>query len=64
MELGPVVQALQATLSHQLRKQAEEKLAQVRFFLQLNLSILSGFLFFVDLQNNWFRPMSCADHSQ
>jgi hypothetical protein len=63
MELGPVVEALQATLSHQLRKQAEEKLAQVRFFLQLNFSIPSGF-FFVDLQNNWFRPMSCADHSQ
>jgi hypothetical protein len=32
MELGPVVEALQATLSHQLRKQAEDKLAQVRFF--------------------------------
>ena len=29
MELGPVIEALQATLSHQLRKQAEEKLAQV-----------------------------------
>ncbi len=34
MELGPVIEALQATLSHQIRKQAEEKLAQVlRFFI-------------------------------
>jgi hypothetical protein len=32
MELAPVVEALQATLSPQLRKQAEEKLAQVPFF--------------------------------
>lgn len=32
MDLGPVVEALQATLSPQLRKQAEEKLSQVHFF--------------------------------
>jgi len=29
MNLAPVVEALQATLSPQLRKQAEEKLTQV-----------------------------------
>ena len=61
MELGPVVEALQATLSHQLRKQAEEKLAQVQFFFVFEISIPSDF---VDLQNNGLCPMSCADHSQ
>ena len=32
MDLAPVVETLQATLSPQLRKPAEEKLAQVFFF--------------------------------
>ena len=32
MDLRPVIEALQATLSPQLRKQAEEKLTQVLFF--------------------------------
>jgi hypothetical protein len=38
MELAPVVEALQATLSPQLRKQAEEKLAQVHLFESLYLT--------------------------
>jgi hypothetical protein len=61
MELGPVVEALQATLSHQLRKQAEDKLAQVRFFSRSKYQYPR---FCLDLQNNRFCPMSRADHSQ
>lgn len=35
MDLVPVIEALQATLSPQLRQQAEEKLAEVRSFLSI-----------------------------
>jgi hypothetical protein len=31
MDLAPVIEALQATLAPQMRKQAEEKLAEVRY---------------------------------
>jgi hypothetical protein len=34
MDLTPVIEALQATLAPQIRKQAEEKLAEVRYFFQ------------------------------
>jgi len=39
MDLAPVIEALQATLSPQHRKQAEEKLAQVYFLFSKNIQI-------------------------
>jgi len=37
MDLGPVVEALKATLSPQLRKQAEENLVQVVFLSEIEI---------------------------
>jgi hypothetical protein len=34
MDLAPVIETLQATLAPQMRKQAEEKLAEVCYFFQ------------------------------
>jgi len=62
MDLAPVIEALQATLSPQHRKQAEEKLAQVYFLFSKKKFKFNTF--FLDLQNNGFCPMSCADYSQ
>jgi hypothetical protein len=61
MDLTPVIEALQATLAPHIRKQAEEKLAEVR-------CIISNLIFnkdsFVVLQNIRFYPMSCSNYSQ
>jgi hypothetical protein len=43
MDLAPVIEALQATLSPQHRKQAEEKLAQVHFLSTKNSNSIHCF---------------------
>lgn len=41
MDLAPVIEALQATLAPQMRKQAEEKLAEVRYYFSNSVHFIN-----------------------
>ncbi len=61
MYLIPVIEALQATLVPQMRKQAEENLVQVTFITKNALLFYSQYI--LVLQNTRFYPMSHTNYS-